>query len=157
MSRFKPANLAEAIANAQSRSAKPRKPMSKGKGFQSKSDSLGPRATHLRCTRKRIRTAPETELLKWGKDVKTRDGNRCQWPRCEFCHNELGVKLDPHHKALRSARPDLRLVLDNGVTICRQRHDWIHSPKGHDEAVKRGFLNMRTRELAAKEGSLGIR
>lgn len=95
-------------------------------------------------------------LTQWANLVIDRDGNRCQWSRCEFCRNVVSAcTLDPHHKALRSARPDLRLVLANGVTICRRRHDWVHSSEGRADAIARGFLNLRTRELAAKEGTLG--
>lgn len=156
MSRFAPKNFAEALRNTQSRPARARKAISKGKGFQPKPSSLGPKAPRLRCARKPLRTKLDPELLQWGKDVKKRDGNICQWPNCEFCHNDSKALLDPHHKALRSARHDLRLALDNGVTVCRSRHDFIHSPQGRNEAVRLGFLNPRTRELAAKEGTLGI-
>lgn len=85
----------------------------------------------------------------WSKAVRERDGNRCQWPTCDFCGNVPLPSNDAHHKALRSARPDLRLVLENGVTVCRTRHNWIHGP-GRQEAVAAGFLNLETYELAQK-------
>lgn len=140
MSKFAPASFEEAIENRRARPQKPRKPMSRGSGLKATLRS----------------TAFGRELAEWGREVKKRDGNRCQWPNCGFCKGSQEVTLDPHHKALRSARPDLRLILTNGITVCRRRHNWIHSPEGHSQAVKRGFLNERSRELAAKEGTLGI-
>lgn len=167
----------KALEKRQNKPPKPRKPIARGtKGLNSRHLSVKAlaagengnptnglkrrgiargRATGAAGTR--FRAKPNKELAVWGREVKRRDGNVCQWVDCEFCRNSFGALLDPHHKALRSARADLRLVLDNGVTVCRRRHDWIHSPEGHDEAVRMGFLNERTRELAAKERTLGIR
>lgn len=106
--------------------------------------------------RKALKSRPDPKLAAWAIRVKKRDGYRCQWAGCAFWHDRLTVVV-AHHKALRSARPDLRLVDDNGITVCWDMHSVIHSPAGHDEAVKRGFLNLRTRELAAKENTLGVR
>lgn len=110
--------------------------------------------------RRTLKAKPDSALAAWGRRVLDRDGLRCQWPKCRFCLNHVnggGVfNLDPHHKALRSARPDLRLVDENGVTICRLRHDWVHSEQGRDEAIATGFLNLRTMELARREGTLGV-
>lgn len=171
MSRFAPKDFAEALQNRAEKPAKPRKPMSRGtaglnRGSLSQNrrvrgetgdtpPALNGRGIARGKATGRLQATSDPELAKWGRTIKKRDENRCQWPACDFCRGSDEVTLDPHHKALRSARPDLRLILSNGTTVCRQRHDWIHSPEGHDEAVSRGFLNIRTRELAAKEGTLG--
>lgn len=122
----------------------------------SKAGSRREPASHKRQSRLRATVEPGqiASLAEWGRKVIDRDGNRCQWPACEFCWNREGSQVDPHHRALRSARPDLRLVLDCGITVCRLRHDWIHAG-GRDEAIERGFLLLETYEAAAKNGTLG--
>lgn len=124
-------------------SSKPRKPM-KRTAFKPRKVSSG------------LKTKSDPELEAWAKEVKARDGYKCQWTGCTFWHDQMTVYV-AHHKALRSARPDLRLVLDNGTTVCWSRHEVIHSEQGRDEAVKRGFLNLRTMEFARAEGTIGIR
>lgn len=156
LSRFRPRDLQEAIKNARSRPSRPRQPISRGKGFQRRRSGLQVRQSAQKPPITAKLKAVDPKLAAWGREVKRRDGNRCQWVECEFCRGREDVTMDPHHRALRSARPDLRLVLGNGVTVCRDRHNWIHSPAGHDEAGRLGFLNPRTRELAAKEGTLGV-
>lgn len=102
-----------------------------------------------------LKSKVDTKLAAWSRRVKRRDGFICQWAGCEFCGNHEGARLDAHHKALRSARPDLCYVDENAITICRQRHSWIHSEQGRAEAIERGFLSLRSRELAVREGTLG--
>lgn len=166
MSTFRPANIEEARANFKPlrRTGNLARNGLQKRGTARQADSLskdgnasGGSSRAKPATRKSLKTKPDPELVAWGKQVRKRDGNQCQWSNCEFCRGNQDVTLDPHHIALRSARHDLRLVLSNGITVCRARHNFIHSPEGRDEAVAKGFLNLRSRELAAKEGALGIR
>lgn len=168
---LKPATYQDALEAARLRPSKPRTPMSRGKrGFTAPvACANGRHATSLAKPllartalnakpRRRLQSKPSPELLAWGREVRKRDNYTCQWVNCEFCHNvPKGATMDPHHIAERSLRPDLRLILANGTVVCRRRHDFIHSEEGRDEAITRGFLSLRTRELAAKEGTLGIR
>lgn len=105
-----------------------------------------------RSARVTLQKERDTDLEAWARAVKQRDGYTCQWPKCEFCHNYWYQPqiVTAHHKAPRSLRPDLRLDIDNGVTLCWSRHSWCHQA-GRDEAIKRGFLDLTTYEAAAKE------
>lgn len=110
---------------------------------------LAPTRRRMKQAAHRLSAKPDKDLQAWAKQVKERDGWRCQWFDCGFCRNVMDRQLvTAHHKALRSARPDLRLVLENGVTLCWSRHSWIHTPAGRGEAIRRGFLNLETYELA---------
>ena len=52
---------------------------------------------------------------KWTKDVIERDKNICQW-----CHTP--ENLVAHHIKEWNEYPDLRFVLENGLTLCRSCH-----------------------------------
>lgn len=74
-----------------------------------------------------------------------RDRYRCQFPpRCITGDN----RLDVHHKAKRSQRPDIKYNLSNLITLCRTHHVW--TDYHHDEAVAMGLLNVESYELAQK-------
>ena len=92
--------------------------------------------------RKRSTTIKDAQ---WSRAVKERDNFTCQWPGCR----KYDKHNNAHHKALRSARPDLRFVVENGVTVCRYHHNWIHGA-GRDEALRLGFLNLETYEAARR-------
>lgn len=95
--------------------------------------------------RKQMKTTVNPELAAWGRRVKKRDGNRCQWP--VGCQTGDG-RTDPHHIAPRARRPDLRLVDANGITLCRTHHDWVgNNPM---EAERMGLNNFDSYELAQK-------
>lgn len=111
---------------------------------------LTPTRRRMKQTAHRLSRNLADGLKGWAVAVKKRDGYCCQWHRCEFCNNWPDQPVEAHHKALRSARPDLRLVLENGVTVCKRRHAWIHS-EGRDAAIAEGFLDLTTYEAAAKE------
>jgi len=58
----------------------------------------------------------------WALTVKKRDG-RCQGDGCRetFFHN-----LEAHHVYPKGRYPDLRLVADNGLTLCADCHKAWH-------------------------------
>lgn len=62
------------------------------------------------------------EQAKWRRLVFCRDKYICQ--RCGY---NKGKKLNAHHKASWSEYPDKRFELSNGVTLCKECHDWVHS------------------------------
>lgn len=82
---------------------------------------------------------------RWSKAVRERNNNTCQFPGC----GKQGKSLDTHHIAPRSLRPDLKFNVDNGVTLDRTHHNWVHANK--DEAVAMGLLDLTTYELAKKQ------
>jgi hypothetical protein len=106
--------------------------------------------------------------IAWAEAVKERDGNKCQWPGFSYemvlsfpvgftIETRLAIspcatgdtRIDAHHKAKRSQRPDLKYDVDNGISLCRTHHDW--TDYHHDEAVKLGLLSTETYELAHKK------
>lgn len=88
-------------------------------------------------------------MAEWALQVFERDGYRCQWPGgCKSGDS----RLDPHHVAERSQRPDLKYDVSNGVTLCRTHHDWL--PLHRQEAIQMGLLSDITYEAAMKAGRL---
>lgn len=113
------------------------KPMQRGKPARRK--PIGRKKT-LRARRKRDRD------IEWSRRVKDRDGWKCRWPAGCASGDK---RIDAHHIAERSQRPDLRFVLDNGIALCRTHHDWI--PLHRAEAIEMGLLNPETYEAAQKK------
>jgi hypothetical protein len=81
------------------------------------------------------------DLGRWSKAVRARDRHICQ--RCKRAGQHA------HHVAPRSQRPDLRLDLENGMTLCLDCHEWVH--KNPKQAEASGFLNRETYEMAKKK------
>lgn len=81
----------------------------------------------------------------WSLAVKERDGWRCQWPKGCTTGDD---RIDAHHIAERSLRPDLRFDVNNGIALCRTHHDWI--PLHRKEAIRLGLLSEATYEAAQK-------
>lgn len=94
---------------------------------------------------KRLRPKPDPKMAAWSQAVRKRDGNQCQWP--DGCQTG-DTKIDPHHIAERSLRPDLRYKVNNGIALCRTHHDWL--PLHRSEAIALGLLSEETYERAAK-------
>ena len=61
-----------------------------------------------------------SEYVHWRKDVFVRDGFTCQ-----MC-GRFGCKLNAHHIKPFSKYPDLRLDINNGITLCEKCHKKIH-------------------------------
>lgn len=93
----------------------------------------------------RLRSKPETSAMKkFKREVRERDNYTCQFPGCQV----YDLHIDVHHIAKRSQRPDLKLVVSNGICLCRQHHDW--TDLNHDEAVRLGLLSLETYEKARR-------
>lgn len=114
---------------------------------------LEPTRRRIKQAAHRLSSVNRTADQAWARAVKERDGNQCQFNLDGPCASG-DRRLDAHHIALRSRRPDLRLTLSNGITFCRTHHEWCHRNPLEAEAM--GWLSSRTRELAMKEGTLGI-
>lgn len=73
---------------------------------------------------------PESELRKtpqyaeWRTAVFERDGYRCA-----IC-GKVGGRLNAHHIKPFARYPDLRLDIDNGITLCEECHKEVHRKKG---------------------------
>lgn len=68
------------------------------------------------------------EYKQWRYDVYCRDNFTCQ-----LCGDDRGGNLNAHHIYSYAKHPDLRLCLDNGITICLRCHDELH----YGKSVKR--------------------
>lgn len=85
----------------------------------------------------------------WSQAVRARDNHKCRKCRKRDEHGNHA-----HHVAPRSQRPDLKKTISNGITVCPPCHRWIHD--NPIEAIAAGLLSDRSRELAEKEGTLGV-
>lgn len=125
------------------RPKRPRKPLARAKTPIKASGRIertnGPKGLE------RANKATRARGAAWATAVKERDKNQCQWPG--GCKSG-DFRLDAHHKAKRSQRPDLKFDIDNGITLCRIHHDWTDA--NHDEAVRKGLLNTESYEIAHK-------
>ena len=62
------------------------------------------------------------EMKEWRRKVFEHDHFICQ-----KCGNNKGDILIAHHIKLFSNHPELRLAVDNGITVCKPCHQLIHS------------------------------
>lgn len=120
----------------------------------------------LKRGNKPLKAKPDRKLAAWGRQVKMRDGNQCQWPGISaelifrFGYKAFDVRLalrpcatgdtriDPHHIAEKSLRPDLKYSIENGLALCRTHHDWI--PLNRAAAIALGILSDETYEKAQR-------
>jgi len=61
----------------------------------------------------------------WKNAVFLRDNFICQNPECEYCHNQEGMILHAHHIKSFIEFPELRFIVNNGITYCEGYH--LHS------------------------------
>ena len=91
----------------------------------------------------------EVLLGEWKFNVRCLCNYTCQYPGCDYKDEHI----ECHHVNPRSQRKDLIYVVANGKCLCSKHHAWVHAhPK---QAVKMDLLRVRSRELAAKEGTIG--
>lgn len=69
---------------------------------------------------------------RWAVAVKQRDGWECQLHGVSPRHDSAGWDVQAHHMWSVGAHPDMRLVLQNGITVCASAHRWAD---GHRREV----------------------
>lgn len=80
----------------------------------------------------------------WSQAVRDRDDHRCR-----RCGKRDEKNNHAHHVAPRSRRPDLKSDKNNGITVCPDCHNWIHSHPVEAEAL--GLLSSETYEKSRRE------
>ena len=71
----------------------------------------------------------------WREKIFERDNYVCHW-----CGIKSGIDLEAHHFMEFAKYPKLRFVVNNGITLCIDCHNYIHSksvvPQGGVEATE---------------------
>ena len=81
-----------------------------------------------------------SEYILWRKSIYKRDDFICQ--KC----GKSGGKLNAHHIFNFADYPELRLAIDNGITLCKKCHLKFHkkySKKNNTKEQLEEFLNIR--------------
>ena len=78
--------------------------------------------------------------VEWKQAVRERYNYTCQ--RCGI----YNLHIDCHHINTRARRPDLKHDVNNGVTLCRRCHSWVHHHPA--EASVLGLLGGESYEKA---------
>ena len=69
------------------------------------------------------RSTASRSLSAWREAVLTRDGRRCAMRNVGRCAGPLAA----HHVVFRSRDSSRRDDVDNGATLCRHHHEWVHA------------------------------
>lgn len=85
----------------------------------------------------RIRSEIREELTAWRRDVFIRDSFTC----C-MCHS-TGGNLNAHHIKKFSDYPELRLDINNGVTLCKSCHVSVTNKEEEYENMFSDLLKLR--------------
>lgn len=76
------------------------------------------------------------EYAEWMKGVFKRDNWRCQ-------HCNSNAKLRAHHIYSYAKYPELKLHVENGITLCEHHHRQLHQLFGHDVDPKQLKMVLR--------------
>lgn len=96
-----------------------------------------------KTTRKRDRSNLEEQT--WSKAVKEKDNYTCK------CCGQVGGKLVSHHIVPWVKSEELRLDVNNGITLCTTCHDGYHNQTGGRKTLK--YCNEQTlKEYILKKG-----
>lgn len=87
----------------------------------------------------------DVEYLSWAKNIKIRDGYRCQ-----VC-SKRGGRIHAHHMNAWSYFIEQRYDLKNGVTLCTFCHDKFHSIFGKGENTIFQFVQFKKMFSLVKE------
>jgi hypothetical protein len=82
--------------------------------------------------KRKMKTA---EYRKWRHDVFCRDWFVCHMPLCD----EPGNRIEAHHIKTYKEFPELKLDVNNGITLCKECHKHI---KGREKEFERIFVEV---------------
>lgn len=99
-----------------------------------------PSYNHNKSLEERLKERKYIEYYEWRKQVYERDNYTCQ-----CCNDNKGHNLIAHHILNYSEYEDLRINIDNGITLCKKCHKEFHDKYGYknndkkqlDEFIKR--------------------
>lgn len=77
-----------------------------------------------------MRNYSDPQYKDWRKKIYSSDHYTCRWPGCT-----KKKSLQAHHIYKWSEYPGLRFHPDNGITLCRQHHEFI---KNNED----GYINF---------------
>ncbi len=86
-------------------------------------------------------------IKEWRSKVYKRDNYICQMPEC---NHEIRY-LNAHHIKRQAEYPKLRLVLDNGITLCKDCHYKTVNLEHKYEKLFMEIIKVRNRDIAIKE------
>lgn len=75
----------------------------------------------------------------WRQNIKKLDNYSCRWPGCS---NTKGLQV--HHIKKWSEFPGLRYHPNNGITLCKNHHNFI---KGNEESYCETFFKIISRRI----------
>jgi len=78
------------------------------------------------------------EYYEWLKDVYERDDYTCQ-----CCGDNKGGNLNAHHLEAYANNPELRVTIENGVTLCDECHVDFHRQYGYGNNTNEQFEEFR--------------
>jgi 5-methylcytosine-specific restriction endonuclease McrA len=81
-----------------------------------------------------MRNYQDIRYKNWRKQIKVRDKFKCQWPGCVEKKT-----LHVHHILPWSEYPGLRYHINNGITLCKNHHNFI---KNNESSYASFFLKL---------------
>lgn len=88
----------------------------------------------------RVRHRKYPEYQKWRREVFSRDEYTCQ------CCGEIGRILNAHHIESYTRNKDLRIDVNNGITLCESCHKEYHANFYRNDADEETFTEFMTGE-----------
>lgn len=76
------------------------------------------------------------EYTEWRKNIYERDDYVCQ-----ICGNKGGV-LNAHHIEGYAKNPEFRIILENGITLCKDCHNNFHHKYGRYNNTKKQLIEL---------------
>ena len=85
----------------------------------------------------RVEKRAYSEYWDWRNKVYERDGYTCQ-----CCHDNKGGNLNAHHILNYSEHKDLRIDVNNGITLCNKCHKEFHNKYGNKKNNKEQLIEF---------------
>lgn len=98
-----------------------------------------PTYNHERCEIDRVKGRDITGYPEWRRKVYERDRYTCQ-----ACGDAKGGNLVAHHILNYTEHPDLRVSVENGITLCESCHKKFHDNHGYKNNNKKQIKNFIT-------------